>query len=143
MVELQVPSDLFPGFYNTYLDPGEQEMYEDDWEGYKQSVCKNVISIVNKFVEVVDWRLFQPKEYNYRNDELYITIDRSLEDFLIEYLRDKKEVYCDVMEWGFDNYRDVRLIEAFMESILYCKIFYDESIECEELDNLEEYLIQQ
>ena len=117
MIEVQVPSELFPGFYNTFLDPCDYEdLCEDDWESYKQDVCERCVNIISDYFPIKEWRLWSPREYNYRNDELYVTIDWSWEEFIEEFI--VSDYTHDSLEWDFSIYntdnKRFGLVEAFM-----------------------------
>lgn len=140
MVKLEVSEELFPGFYNSYLfdDEDEEEFTDEEHTERENEICERVVGIIKEHYKVVEWKLIRPKEYNYKNDKIVVTIDASLEDFLIDYIKDKEGIYKYVMEWNYKDYFDHYLCDAFMESMMYCTTFGLMDIKLS--DNLEEYL---
>lgn len=137
MVELEVSDELFPGFYNTYLDPSEDEdLDEEDFENYKNIICERVVDIIEKEFTVVSWELESPKYYNYHNDKLFVKIDWELEDFVKEFVIN--DIYYDIHEYDFGAYTDNYKTHGFMEAIMHLKIW--EGMSSDFSLNLEEHI---
>ena len=133
--EIVVHEDIFPGFYNTVYDPNE-ELEEgsttDDYTYYVESITDNVIELVKdslpEIFNVTGGRLISPKQYNYVNDCVVVTIQASHEEIVKKYLSD-----VDIMQKYLilDDWDDI--FEGMLDLIIYMKVL-NRNI------NIEEYL---
>lgn len=87
---IQLNQNIFPGFYNTFLDPdnidfeGYELNYDDfDFNIYKNEIASAIVDHLNRHINTnISYNLISPKSYNYCNDKLDITIDLEPEQIL-------------------------------------------------------------
>lgn len=132
---IQVSKEIFPGFYNTMLDPDEIERFDEDdniieWsdEEYKQyetNICEALVVLINQNTpfKVVDWNLIKPREYNYRNDELYVSIETTPEEILYILLNHKEAQEIMFGYINFEGYSEDKYHDAILEELITFELY--------------------
>lgn len=89
---ISLNSEIFPGFYNTYLDPANSsegtEVTTEMFEKIKQDVCYYVIDTLqeNSPFHIVSANIWSPSTYNYANDTIDMVIETTPEAIMYEIL---------------------------------------------------------
>lgn len=132
---IQVSKEIFPGFCNTMLDPDEIERYDEDdniiewsdeeYKQYKTNICKALVVLINQNTpfKVVDWELISPREYNYRNDELYVSIETTPEEILYIILNHEEAQEIMFSCINFEDYNDDRYHDAILEELITFELY--------------------
>jgi len=132
---VSIIDEIFPGFYNTDYDPGNIERYDNDgnleeefteeqYKEYTDRFCEYIVSLVNQHTpfKIIKWELNCPPSYNYRNDELWVTIETTPEDILYHYINHEYRDYIfDYVEWNEWNKEDYH--EAILQQLISYSLF--------------------
>ncbi len=136
-MKIQTYLPIFSGFYNTIFEPNEEQVIEDgysykdykfDYKGYRNKVAKACCNSVEDKLKELGFdckitfeEIKSPREYNFTNDSINITIDinkpiiKTLYKFIMnnyvefgQYIRDNFTSYSgfhsfysnDALEWS-------------------------------------------
>lgn len=129
---VQINEQIFPGFYNTVFDYDEMDNFRNEtWEEFQDRIVHNIIyhyeEVLPAQFKIIDYELVSPKEYNYRNDKLYLIIECSYEDILFFFFDFKSEYLMDYVNFEeFDNhcYHEA-LLETFLQFIPFTEKYED------------------
>lgn len=132
---VSIINEVFPGFYETDYDPSNIERYDDNnnleeefteeqYKEYTDKFCEYIVSLINQHspFKVIKWELVSPKYYNYRNDELWVTIDTTPEDILYHCMNSEYSEdilgYIDWDDWNKGGYH-----EAILQQLVSFPLF--------------------
>lgn len=131
---ISIIKEVFPGFYNTDLDPGNIERYDDDgnleeftYEQYEQctnNVCEYIVSLIKEHTsfKVIGWELKSPKYYNYENDTLWINIETTPERILYEFVHHEgMGEMVELIDWN--EWREDQYHTAILEQLISYPLF--------------------
>lgn len=104
-------SDIFPGFYNTYLDPSEidseTEITSEMFDNIKQDVCNYILEKLqdNCPFHIASATIWSPQTYNGVNDTFDMIIRTTPEAIMYEVLT--SDHLEEVRNGLFEDYTDV------------------------------------
>jgi hypothetical protein len=121
-MKIETYCPLFPGFYNTFLEPNEEnEVYshnqehgtdldyddfEWDYEDYRQRIASTFVECFERNfqdimpVEIKYQSISSPAYYNFSNDTVNIEVDLDFDRFM-QIVNEQKD---DIAEYILDNY---------------------------------------
>jgi len=120
---ITLDSDIFPGFYNTYLDPSEieseTEITPEMFDKIKQDVCNYILGELqdNCPFHIVSATIWSPQTYNNANDTFDLIIETTPEAIMYEVLTsDYLEEICDGL---YENYTNIFIdvLTSFISAI--------------------------
>jgi hypothetical protein len=133
--------EIFPGFYNTHLDPGEIERYDENeeleeeftdeqWIEKTTNLCEYFVELINELTPftVESWELVSPYAYNYHNDVLWFVIDTTPEKILFETINHEAsgDLLLEMIDWT--AWEDESYHDALLEQLIAYPLFgYEET----------------
>lgn len=130
---ITLESEVFPGFYNTYLDPNEineeVEATEEMFNNIKQEICNYLTDVLqeNCPFHIVSSKIWSPITYNNSNDTFDMVIETTPEAIMYEILTSD---YLDDIRYSLSEDSSKIFSEVLTALITFIA---DEHIEPEEL----------